>query len=152
LLAVFQSATNGEIFCGSALVNGSIESAPSLRQSSAGANVTQGDLLALSTTNFAESADNLTRTNRQLCDAFADNCTQAEIDDFGIVSFRWDGVAANRSQVFCIDAARISNATFFEFVDFPANFSGAVVVNVQVRWLLRRRRSAFTQPHCHSAH
>jgi hypothetical protein len=98
-----------------------------------GANVTQGDLLTLSTLDFTESADNLTRINRQLCEAFADNCTQAEIDAFGIVSLRWDNVTnAGRAQVFCVNSSLIANATFFEFAGFPANFSGAVVVNILV--------------------
>jgi hypothetical protein len=99
----------------------------------AGANVTQGDLLTLSTLNFTESADNLTRINRQLCEAFADNCTQAEVDAFGIVSLRWDNVTnAGGAQVFCLNSSRIANATFFEFAGFPANFSGAIVVNILV--------------------
>jgi hypothetical protein len=92
--------------------------------------VTTGELLTLSTLNFTEAAENLTRANQQLCTSL--NCTQASVDSSGRVSLAWAGVSTSQSQEFCLNASSASSATFFSFDNFPANFSGAIVINLLV--------------------
>lgn len=84
----------------------------------------------MSNVNFTESALNLTNINTKLCSL---NCSSPTIET-NMVTFQWDDVS-EQFQEFCLDAQSVANTAFFRF-DFPANFSGVVIVNIIVRGLL----------------
>jgi hypothetical protein len=61
-----QNATNGELFCGSALVGGNVTNPPTFRQVNEGASVVTSDV-AISGLDFASANTFLTGVNQAVC-------------------------------------------------------------------------------------
>jgi hypothetical protein len=69
-----KNATNGELFCGSALVGGNVTNPITFRQVNEGANLVSGTDVSISGIDFASATSFLTGVNQAVC---ALNCTSA---------------------------------------------------------------------------
>lgn len=120
------NATNGELFCGSALVGGNVTNPLTFRQVNEGANLVSGVDVSISGIDFASATSFLTGVNQAVC---ALNCTNVTLGQAN--ELRFTGAAgANSTQIFCVRSADLSRAASIVF-DFAANFTAPIVINIQ---------------------
>jgi hypothetical protein len=154
------------VACGSALVGGTVVSAPNFQQASLGVGVVRGSS-STADVDFGSSFNTLPFANQQICSltcivrcplsllllllplrltpclmrarAHA-HITEAAVTWSGAVSFNFEGP----NNMNCLNATVGSTDTSFRFTNFPANFSGALATNILVGL------SALTHTHTHT--
>jgi hypothetical protein len=94
-----KNATNGELFCGSALVGGNVTNPLTFRQVNEGANLVSGVDVSISGVDFASATSFLTGVNQAVC---ALNCTSAYTPSFSQDNHSGQSLTVCGARVSCV--------------------------------------------------